>query len=35
LLDATHSAENLGVQPWPADGQVTLPGQSVTLFVVQ
>jgi len=35
LLDAAHSAENLGVQPWPADGQVTLPGQSVTLFVVQ
>jgi alpha-L-arabinofuranosidase len=34
LLDAAHNAENLGVQPWPADGVVTLPGQSVTLFVM-
>jgi hypothetical protein len=34
LLDAEHNAENLGVQPWPADGMVTLPGQSVTLFVI-
>jgi hypothetical protein len=34
LLDAEHNAENLGVQPWPADGAVTLPGQSVTLFVI-
>ncbi len=35
LLDAEHNAENLGVQPWPAGGQVMLPGQSVTLFVVR
>ncbi len=34
LLDTDHNAENLGVQPWPADGVVTLPGQSVTLFVL-
>jgi len=34
LLDAEHNAENLGVQPWPADGAVTLPGQSATLFVI-
>ena len=33
-LDAEHNAENLGVQPWPADGTVTLPAQSVTLFVI-
>ncbi len=33
LLDAEHNAENLGVQPWPADGTVTLPAQSVTLYV--
>jgi len=33
LLDATHNAEDLGSQPWPADGNVTLPGQSVTLFI--
>jgi hypothetical protein len=34
LLDAEHNAESLGVQPWPADGMVTLPAQSVTLFVI-
>ncbi len=34
LLDKDHNAESLGVQPWPADGVVTLPGQSVTLYVV-
>ena len=34
LLDKDHSAESLGVQPWPADGTVTLPAQSVTLFVI-
>lgn len=34
LLDAAHNAENLGVQPWPADGMVTLPAQSVTLYVL-
>ncbi len=35
LLDATHNAEDLGIQSWPADGVVTLPGQSVILFVVE
>lgn len=34
LLDKDHNAENLGVQPWPADGAVTLPAQSVTLSVI-
>ena len=34
LLDKDHNAESLGVQPWPADSMVTLPGQSVTLYVV-
>jgi len=33
-LDAEHNAENLGAQPWPADGTATLPGQSVTLVVI-
>lgn len=35
LLDKEHNAESLGTQPWPADGQMTLPGQSVTLYVVR
>ena len=35
LLDKEHSAENLGVQPWPAAGTVTLPAQSVTLYVIR
>jgi hypothetical protein len=35
LLDAEHNAEALGVQPWPADGVVTLPGQSATLYVME
>jgi hypothetical protein len=34
LLDAEHNAANLGKQPWPADGTVTLPAQSVTLYVI-
>ncbi len=33
LLDATHNAENLGLQPI-SDGVVTLPAQSATLFVI-
>ena len=33
LLDAEHNAESLGKQPWPADGTMTLPAQSVTLYV--
>lgn len=35
LLDATHNAENLGPQPFPDDGMVTLPAQSATLFVIK
>lgn len=35
LLDRDHSAEDLGVQPWPADGMLTLPAQSVTLYVIR
>jgi hypothetical protein len=35
LLDAKHNAENMGRQPWPADGAVTLPGQSATLYVME
>lgn len=33
LLDATHNADNLGVQPI-SDSVVTLPAQSATLFVI-
>jgi alpha-L-arabinofuranosidase len=35
LLDATHNAENLGVQTFPSDSNVTLPAQSVTLYVIK
>jgi hypothetical protein len=35
LLDATHNAENLGMQTFPTDGLVTLPAQSATLFVIK
>ncbi|MBN2148828.1 MAG: hypothetical protein JW726_15680 [Anaerolineales bacterium] len=34
LLDATHHAENLGMQAFPADGMLTLPAQSATLYVL-
>ncbi len=34
LLDATHYAENLGVQAF-TDGKVTLPAQSATLYVIR
>jgi len=34
LLDASHNAENLGVKPFPANGVLSLPAQSVTLFVI-
>ncbi len=34
LLDTTHNAENLGIQPI-SDGMVTLPAQSATLFVIR
>ncbi|HTX91303.1 MAG TPA: glycoside hydrolase family 44 protein [Anaerolineales bacterium] len=33
LLDVDHDAENLGLQPFPADGTLILPAQSATLFV--
>jgi alpha-L-arabinofuranosidase len=35
LLDATHSAENLGTQTFSADGAVILPSQSATLYVIK
>lgn len=35
LLDVTHNAENLGVQAFPSDGNVTLPAQSAVLYVIQ
>lgn len=35
LLDATHNAENLGMQPFSEDGTVTLPPQSATLYVIK
>lgn len=34
LLDATHNAEHLGALPFAADGALTLPAQSATLFVL-
>jgi hypothetical protein len=34
LFDAAHNAENLGEQTLPADGILTLPAQSVTLYVI-
>jgi alpha-L-arabinofuranosidase len=35
LLDATHNAENLGVQAFSSDGTVLLPAQSATLYVIR
>lgn len=35
LLDATHNAENLGMQSFSTDGTVTLPAQSATLYVIR
>src|SRR5215211_7667565 len=35
LLDATHPAENLGVQAFSSDGMVLLPAQSATLYVIR
>ncbi|HBY06554.1 MAG TPA: hypothetical protein DEH22_01700 [Chloroflexi bacterium] len=35
LFDATHNAENLGAQPWPADGVLNLPAQSASLYVIE
>jgi hypothetical protein len=34
LLDAGHNAENLGTLPFPADGTLSLPAQSATLYVI-
>ena len=34
-LDATHSAENLGMQPILVDGSMLLPAQSATLYVIK
>jgi alpha-L-arabinofuranosidase len=35
LLDSEHNAEELGVQSLPADGILTLPAWSATLFVIE
>jgi hypothetical protein len=35
LLDREHNAEDLGSQPLPADGVLTLPPWSATLFVIE
>lgn len=35
LLDAAHSAENLGEQAFSTDGTILLPAQSATLYVIQ
>ena len=35
LFDINHNAENLGVQAFTEDGTVTLPAQSVTLYVIK
>ena len=35
LLDTSHAAENLGIQPFSTDGTVLLPPQSATLYVIQ
>ena len=34
LLDLTHNAEHLGVQALLADGALTLPAQSATLYAI-
>ncbi|HET9587870.1 MAG TPA: hypothetical protein VFO91_03680 [Anaerolineales bacterium] len=34
-LDVDHAAENLGVQPFSADGTVLLPPQSAMLYVIR
>ncbi|MGB7537861.1 MAG: glycoside hydrolase family 44 protein [Anaerolineales bacterium] len=35
LLDITHNAENLGLRTFSAEGMLTLPAQSATLYVIQ
>jgi hypothetical protein len=34
LFDATHNAEDLGVQSIPSDGTVVLPAQSISLYEI-
>ena len=34
LFDATHNAENMGVQTLDTDGKLSFPAQSVSLFVI-
>ena len=34
LFDASHNAEDMGEQPFPADGVLVLPAQSISLFVM-
>jgi hypothetical protein len=34
LLDSTHNAEDLGIQSIPDEGVITLPAQSVTLYIL-
>jgi hypothetical protein len=34
-LDITHNSENLGIQTIPADGALTVPAQSVSLFILK
>jgi hypothetical protein len=34
LLDSTHHAEDMGMQAMPANGVLTLPGQSVILYII-
>lgn len=34
LFDATHKAEGLGEQPFPAGGALVLPPQSITLYAL-
>ena len=33
FLDSTHNAEDLGQQSMPEDGILTLPAQSVSLYI--
>jgi hypothetical protein len=35
LLDATHHAEKMGIQPFASGGVVTLPARSATLYVIE
>ena len=34
LFDATHKAEDLGQQSFPADGRLILPAQSISLYAI-